>query len=130
MNSRVWTIALLLSCAAVVEAQGVAPVAGKIVLGVSETETVGVARGYRASKLLGAAVYNEHDEKVGKVGDLIIRQDDTLSFAIVDVGGFLGVGKRHVAIPVKQFTSVHPKVVLPGATKEALKGLPPFEFAK
>lgn len=103
---------------------------GKIVIGVSETEAVGIARGYRASKLLGAAVYNEHDEKVGKVGDMIIRPNDTLSFAIVDVGGFLGVGKRHVAIPVKQFTSVYPKVVLPGATKDALKSLPPFEFAK
>jgi hypothetical protein len=42
------------------------------------------------------------------------------------VGGFVGIGKHRVAIPVKQFKEVHPKVVLPGATKEALKNLPDF----
>jgi hypothetical protein len=42
------------------------------------------------------------------------------------VGGFVGIAKHRVAIPVKQFTQIHPKVVLPGASKEALKKLPEF----
>ena len=106
------------------------PVAGTIVLGVTVEESTALALGYRVTKLLGAAVYNDKNQKVGKIGDLIVKPDDQLSYAIVDVGGFLGIGKHHVAIPVRQFTSVKPKIVLPGATKEALKQLPEFQFAK
>ena len=105
------------------------PVAGSVVLGVTIEESKAVALGYRASKLLGATVYNDKNEKIGKVGDLIVKPDDKLSFAIIDVGGFLGLGRHHVAIPVSQFTSIKPKIVLPGATKETLKQLPQFQFA-
>ena len=106
------------------------PVAGSVVLGVAVEESRAIALGYRASKLLGATVYNDKDQKIGKIGDLIVKPDGTLSFAIVDVGGFLGLKKHQVAIPVSQFSSVHPKTVLPGATKEALKKLPEFQFAQ
>ncbi len=106
------------------------PVAGSLTLGVTGEESKAIALGYRASKLLGAAVYNDRNEKIGKIGDLIVKPDGTLSFAIVDVGGFLGLKKPPVAIPMGQFSSTHPKVVLPGATKDALKKLPEFEFAQ
>jgi sporulation protein YlmC with PRC-barrel domain len=106
------------------------PVAGSQVLGTSVAETQAIALGYRASKLIGAAVYNDEHKRVGKIGDLIVKPDGTLSLAIVDVGGFLGMGRHQVAIPVTQFSSVRPKIVLPGATKEALKKLPEFHFAK
>ncbi|HVP68036.1 MAG TPA: PRC-barrel domain-containing protein [Anaeromyxobacteraceae bacterium] len=102
------------------------PVAGRVVLGVTVEETQAIALGYRASKLIGAPVYNDKGQKIGKVKDLIIKTDGTLSFAILDVGGFLGVGAHHVAIRVSQFTSVKPKIVLPSATKEALEHLPEF----
>jgi sporulation protein YlmC with PRC-barrel domain len=103
-----------------------APVAGVIPLGVTRVEADLIAPGYRASKLLKQKVYNDKGEKVGEIDDLVLAPDGTLSAAVVEVGGFLGVGKRRVAIPVKQFTAMHPKVTLPGATKEALKGLPEF----
>ena len=106
------------------------PVAGRAVLGVTVTESLAVAVGYRASKFIGATVYNDKNEKIGKIGDLIIKPDGTVSYAIINVGGFLGIGTHHVAIPVGQFTSVKPKIVLPGATKDALKGLPQFQYAK
>jgi sporulation protein YlmC with PRC-barrel domain len=106
------------------------PIAGSIHLGTSVEETRAVAVGYRASKLLGAKVYNDKNENIGKIGDLVVKPDGTLSLAVVDVGGFLGVGRHQVAIPVEQFAAVAPKVVLPGATKEALKQLPQFEYAK
>jgi hypothetical protein len=50
----------------------------------------------------------------------------TLSFVIVGAGGFVGVGKHDVAIPVQQ----DGKFVLSGATKEAIKTLPKFEYPK
>jgi len=93
-------------------------------------ESIAVAVGYRASKFIGASVYNDKNEKVGRIGDLIIKPDGTLSYAIVDVGGFLGIGQHQVAIPVGQFAAVKPKIVLPGATKDALKALPEFNYSK
>lgn len=106
------------------------PIAGSIHLGTSVEETRAVAVGYRASKLIGAKVYNDKNQTIGKIGDLVVKPDGTLSLAVVDVGGFLGLGRHQVAIPVDQFEEVTPKVVLPGATKEALKQLPEFQYAK
>jgi sporulation protein YlmC with PRC-barrel domain len=103
-----------------------APVAGVIPLGVTRIEADLVAPGLRASKLMKQRVYNEAGQKIGEIEDLVIAPDGSLSVAVVEVGGFLGIAKHKVAIPVKQFTSIHPKVVLPGATKEALKKLPEF----
>jgi sporulation protein YlmC with PRC-barrel domain len=107
------------------------PVAGVALtpLGITIEQKAIIAPGYRASKLVKAEVYNDKGEKIGKIGDLVVAPDGTLSVAVVDVGGFLGVKKHHVAIPVKQFSEVSPKkVVLPGATKEALKQLPEFTY--
>ena len=99
-------------------------------LGVGYAEISAVAIGYRASKLIGAYVFDEHYQSVGKVGDIIVTPDGTVSFAIVDVGGFLGLGTHRVAIPVGQFSAVKPRIVLPGATREALEQLPTFEYAQ
>jgi sporulation protein YlmC with PRC-barrel domain len=106
------------------------PVAGQVQLGVDVRTLDWVAVGYRASQLLKANVYNEQDKKIGDIADLIIKPDGSVNVAIVEVGGFLGMGKHHVAIPVKQFSSVSPKIVLPGATKESLKSLPEFKYSK
>lgn len=103
-----------------------APVAGVIPLGVTHIEEAAIAPGYRATKLLKQTVYNDQGQKIGKIEDLVVAPDGTLTAAVVEVGGFLGIGKHRVAIPVKQFTALHPKVTLPGATKEALKDLPEF----
>jgi hypothetical protein len=52
------------------------------------------------------------------------------SYAIVGVGGFLGVGKNDVAIPMEQIKLEGGDLVLAGATKEALKALPKFEYRR
>jgi sporulation protein YlmC with PRC-barrel domain len=105
-----------------------APIAGRTVLGVTVAETGLIATGHRVSKLLHVDVYNDKGDKIGKVDDLVVSTDGTLSTAVVNVGGFLGVGKHLVAIPVRQFTQIAPRAVLPNASKEQLKGLPKFEY--
>ncbi|MDM0117559.1 PRC-barrel domain-containing protein [Variovorax sp. J22R133] len=105
-----------------------APVAAKATIGVTIAETQLVATGYRASKLLHQDVYNDKGEKIGKVDDLVLSTDGNLSTAIVNVGGFLGMGKHLVAIPVRQFEHIAPKAVLPKASKDELKALPKFEY--
>ena len=104
------------------------PVAARAVIGVTIAETQLLATGYRASKLLHQDVYNDKGEKIGKVDDLVLSPDGTLSTAVVNVGGFLGLGKHLVAIPVRQFAHVAPKAVLPNASKDQLRSLPKFEY--
>jgi sporulation protein YlmC with PRC-barrel domain len=108
-----------------------APVAGRIPLGVTVIETEAIAKGYRISKLIGAQVKNDKGERIGKIEEMIASPDGKVTMAIVEVGGFLDLGDHRVAIPVEQFSSLEPgSVVLPGATKTALKTLPEFKYAR
>lgn len=111
-------------------ADAVAQTAGSMV-SVSTTELREVAMGWSAKKqILGENVYNNIGEKVGEINDLIVTPNKALSYAIVGVGGFLGVGEHEIAVPVGQLKQQEGKIVLPGATKEALKAAPKFEYAK
>jgi hypothetical protein len=108
-----------------------AGVAGSATIGVAVEELKAVALGWSAKKqILDKDVYNDSNEKVGKVEDLIIAPDKAVSYGIVGVGGFLGIDRHDVAIPAGQFKLEGNKLMLPGATKEALKTLPKFEYAK
>jgi hypothetical protein len=53
-----------------------------------------------------------------------------VTYAIIGAGGFLGVARHNVAIRVSQLKVDGDKLVLPGATKEALKQAPEFEYAR
>jgi sporulation protein YlmC with PRC-barrel domain len=90
-----------------------------------------VATGWSAKKqILGKDVYNDAGEKIGDINDLIVAPSRAVSYAIVGVGGFLGMGEHNVAVPVSKFKQQMGKIVLSGATKEALKAAPKFEYAK
>ena len=106
-------------------------VAGHAALGVSVTELDAILQGVSVKKqVLGKPVYNEAKEKVGNVQDLIVTPENAVSFAIVGAGGFVGVGRHDVAIPVNQFKYEQGKIVLPGATKDAIKALPEFRYER
>jgi hypothetical protein len=108
-----------------------AQVAGSTTVGVAVEEMKAVALGWSVKKqILGQYVYNEQKQRVGKIDDLIVAPDTSVSFAIIGAGGFVGLGRHDVAIPVGQLKQQDGKFVLPGATKEAIKALPKFEYAK
>ena len=73
-------------------------------------------------------VVNSQNEKVGTVEDIIIAPNKSVSYAIVGAGGFAGIGKHDVAIPVSQFKEEGGKFILPGATKDKIKEMPKFEY--
>ena len=108
-----------------------AQVAGSTTPGMSVEELQTIARGWSATKqILGKSVYNDKDEKVGDVDDLIIAPDSASSYAIIGVGGFLGLGERQVAVPANHLKHTEGRIVLPDATKEALQAMPAFQYAK
>jgi sporulation protein YlmC with PRC-barrel domain len=90
-----------------------------------------VEQGYRTSKLKGSNVVNDQNEKIGTVDDVIIGRDGNALFAVLQVGGFLGLGGRLVAVPFQSLNLQDDgrKIVLPGATKDELKKLPEFRYA-
>ncbi|MCK1311812.1 MULTISPECIES: PRC-barrel domain-containing protein [unclassified Bradyrhizobium] len=90
-----------------------------------------VAQGYRMSKVIGSTVMNDKNEKIGSLDDVIAGKDKKqLDFAILQVGGFLGVGGHLVAIPFESLVidDTGSKVTLPGASKEELKKLSEFHY--
>jgi hypothetical protein len=89
-----------------------------------------LATGYRSSKIVGSSVVNQHDDKIGTVDDLIIEPSEKVPFAIISVGGFLGVGDHLVAVPFSSLRISQDKIELPGATKDELKAMPEFKYAK
>jgi sporulation protein YlmC with PRC-barrel domain len=94
------------------------------------TDVVQLASGYRASKLSGADVYNRNKDTIGTLDDLIVSPAaDRGTYAILSVGGFLGMGKHLVAVPFNDLQINNRRVVLPDATKKSLEALPEFKYA-
>jgi len=90
-----------------------------------------VAKGYRMSKLIGSSVINDKNERIGTVDDVIADKDKKqLSFAVLQVGGFLGVGGHLVAVPYDSLVidDTGQKITLPGASKDELKKLSQFNY--
>lgn len=87
----------------------------------------------RTSKLVGSSVYNDHDEKVGSVDDIVVGKDHGLK-AVLSVGGFLGMGNRYVEVPYSQLklgdtkASSDNRVVLPGASKASLEKMAQYHY--
>ena len=88
-----------------------------------------VATGYRTSKVVGSTVVHETNETVGKIDELIVTPSEKVPFAVLSVGGFLGMGTKYVVVPYSSLQVRDNKMVLPGATKDSLKALPEFKYS-
>jgi len=73
---------------------------------------------------IGKSVFNENDEKVGDVNDVVISSDGRTLYLLIGAGGFLGMGQKDVAVPFDRFERNDDRVLLSGYTKEQLKALP------
>ena len=93
------------------------------------TEVLQTGSGFRASKLAGTSVYNRDKDKIGTIDDLIVSPSDHTAFAILSVGGFLGMGKHYVAVPFRDLQITAKQVTMPEATKSSLEALPEFKYA-
>lgn len=82
---------------------------------------------WRASKLIGSAVYNQANERVGDINELLLDNTGKVARVVIGVGGFLGMGEHEVAVP---FTDL--RMAMDGSTmkissnftKQSLQALP------
>lgn len=69
---------------------------------------------WRTSKVVGLNVYNDNNEKVGSINDLLTDKSGTIKAAVLGVGGFLGVGAHLVAVPFDKIKFVNEPVAYTG----------------
>jgi len=125
------TILMLASIALLSSIAAQAQVAGSTLVGVATAELRDVTVGWSAKRqVLGKAVFNDKDQRIGTIDDIVIAPDKAVSYAVIGAGGFLGVAKHDVAVPVDEIKLVDGKFVLAGGTKEALKAMAPFEYTR
>jgi hypothetical protein len=117
--------ALLLS----IGAAGVAVAQGTLqTISLVKVDVMSLESGYRTSKVVGSTVINEANEVVGKIDDLIVTPNDKIPYAVLSVGGFLGIGTHFVVVPFNTLDVRGERMLLRGATKETLKGLIEFKY--
>jgi len=85
-------------------------------------------QGLRTSKLVGMTVVNSANETLGTIDDLIVMPNDTVTYAVLSVGGFLGMGAHYVVVPYANLEPRDKQMHLPNASKESLKTLPSFLY--
>lgn len=129
VNRSPLTSAALVACA-LLAVPSSTPVRAQPAVNLVVVDVAVVAKGYRVSKLTGSAVVNDQNERIGTLDDLIVSHDDhKVLFAILQVGGFLGLGAHLVAVPFDSLVlDESGKITLPGATGDQLKKLPAFSY--
>jgi hypothetical protein len=86
------------------------------------------AAGYRTSRVVGSDVVNEQDIEIGRIDDLIVTREGNVPYAVLSVGGFLGIDSKFVIVPFTSIEIRNTRMMFRGATKEALEKLPAFHY--
>ncbi len=73
---------------------------------------------WRASKIVGLSVYNDNNESVGSINDLLTDRNGNIKAVVLGVGGFLGVGEHLVAVPFDKIKFVNEPVAYTGTAAE------------
>ncbi|WFU35302.1 PRC-barrel domain-containing protein [Bradyrhizobium brasilense] len=71
---------------------------------------------WRASKVVGLSVYNDANESVGSINDLLMEKGGAMKAVVIGVGGFLGVGEHLVAVPIDKVKFVNEPIAYTGAS--------------
>ena len=103
------TVAFAQSPAATTDKDKAAPSA------TTATTTTTTASGqWRTSKMDGLKVYNEANENIGTINDLLMDKSGAIKIAVIGVGGFLGMGEHLVAVPYEKLKFVNEAVAYTG----------------
>jgi len=80
---------------------------------------------WRASKLVGLNVYNEANEKLGDISEVLVDSSGKINAVIIGVGGFLGVGQRDIAVAFDKLKFVDEPVRASTASADRTPGMAP-----
>ena len=85
----------------------------------------------KAEELIGTTVYGAKDENIGEIGDIVLSQDGRVDAIVIDVGGFLGMGEKPVAVGFDKLAFMTDndgnKYLYTTLTKEQLEAQPGYE---
>jgi sporulation protein YlmC with PRC-barrel domain len=82
----------------------------------------------RASKLIGSAIYDPSDQKIGTIDELVLNPDGKVADVVLGVGGFLGAGEKHVAVAIADLKRGKNDHFVLNTTKDALKQMANFDL--
>jgi sporulation protein YlmC with PRC-barrel domain len=77
---------------------------------------------WRSSKLVGLNVYNDSNESLGSINDLLTDKSGDIKGVVIGVGGFLGVGEHLVAVPIDKVKFVDDPIAYTGAATAPATG--------
>ena len=77
---------------------------------------------WRTSKLLGLNVYNDSNESLGSINDLLTDKSGNIKAVVIGVGGFLGVGEHLVAVAFDKVKFVDDPIAYTGASSAPATG--------
>ncbi|MFY8105674.1 MAG: PRC-barrel domain-containing protein [Elstera sp.] len=89
-----------------------------------------MANGFRTSQVVGSTIVNEAKDTIGTIDDLIVSPTEKSAFAVLSIGGFLGIGAKYVVVPFSSLEaqSDNTHLLLRGATEASLKNLPEYKY--
>lgn len=82
----------------------------------ASTTTTSASGEWRVSKMAGVKVYNEANENIGSINDLLMDKSGAVKIAVIGVGGFLGMGEHLVAVPYDKLKFVNEAVAYTGTS--------------
>ena len=103
------TVAFAQSPTATTDRENMAPAAST-----TSTSDASFQGSWRASKLVGLSVYNDNNESLGSINDLLTDKSGNIKAVVIGVGGFLGVGEHLVAVPLDKIKFVNEPVAYTG----------------
>ena len=92
---------------------------------VAASDSTSFKGNWRASKLVGLNVYNDSNESLGSINDLLTDKSGDIKAVVIGVGGFLGVGEHLVAVPLDKVKFVDEPIAYTGAAGAPAPGARP-----
>jgi sporulation protein YlmC with PRC-barrel domain len=77
---------------------------------------------WRSSKLIGLNVYNDQDEKLGAISEILLDKSGKADFVVIGVGGFLGIGQHDIMVETSKLKFVDEPVRTPSTTGSGTTG--------
>jgi sporulation protein YlmC with PRC-barrel domain len=101
--------------AAVASAQTPTTPSDRMAPAAASTSSSSFQGNWRGSKVVGLSVYNDNNESLGSINDLLMDKSGNIKAVVLGVGGFLGVGEHLVAVPFDKIKLVDQPIAYTGA---------------